>query len=147
MSSTPLPHDSPATGKRWLAQLAKARSEAELLKACRRYLASIRRSGIEHLPLACRPIPIEDATDLSAYALQLVRYRCEVDDPSTLVLRMAAFFVQANVRMAQILRQMNDAAAADSILARIGRPRPDDPSSESPPSSGDASPGASHDSE
>ena len=147
MSSTP-PSSTPAgRDQRWFTQLAGARSDSDLLKLCRRYLACIRRSALEGLPLACRPIPLEDATDLSAYALQLVRYRCEVDDPSPLVLRMAAFFVQANVRMAQILRQMNDAAAADSILARIGRPRPDDPSSESPPSSGDASPGASRDSE
>jgi hypothetical protein len=147
MSSKPIPPTSPDPGKPWLAQLAKARSEEELLKACRRYLASLRSSGLEKLPLACRPIPLEDAADLSAYALQLVRYHCDVDDPSPLVQRMAAFFARANMRLAQILREMNDAAAADGILARLGRPRRNDPSTDSTPSSGDPSPGASPDGE
>jgi hypothetical protein len=128
MSSTP-PSSTPAgRDQRWFTQLAGARSDSDLLKLCRRYLACIRRSALEGLPLACRPIPLEDATDLSAYALQLVRYRCEVENPSPLVLRMSAFFAHANVRMAQILRQMNDAGEADIILARIGAQSSRDPS-------------------
>jgi len=119
MGSMPLSSTLP--GRRRLAGLAQARSEAQLLEACGRFLRSIPRSDLAHLPLACRPIPIEDATDLSEYALQLVRFRCEVDDSSPLVLHMAAFFAHANVRMAQILWQMNDAAEADTILGRIGR--------------------------
>jgi hypothetical protein len=121
MSSTPLSPASAGRDKRWFAQLLEARSEDSLLEVCHRYLASIRRSGLHGLPLACRPIPIEDATDLSAYALQLVRYRCDVDDPAPVLLRMSAFFVHANVRMAQILRHMNNTAEADIILSRIGR--------------------------
>lgn len=144
MSSAPLPSASPATGRRWISQLQRARSEAQLLAVCRRFLASIRHSDLARLPLACRPIPIEDAGDLSAYALQLVRFHCEVDDPPPLVLRMAAFFAHANVRMAQILRQMNDAAEADSILAHLGR-QPQDAGPQSPPSSGRSEPSASSD--
>ena len=125
MSSAPPPSAFPPSTRRWLARLAQARTEAQLLRVCHRYLASISRPGLARLPLACRPIPLEDATDLSAYALQLVRYHCEVDDASPLVLRMSAFFAHANVRMAQILRQMNEGAEADSILARVGRDRPD----------------------
>jgi hypothetical protein len=147
MSSRPPNSASPAKGSRWLAQLRQARSEAQLLKVCRRYLGSIRRAEITALPLACRPIPLEDASDLSAYALQLVRYRCEVDEAAELVLRMAAFFAHANMRMAQILRQMNESAEADRILARIGRSSCDDSTPESPPSSGGAAPGMGADSE
>ncbi len=143
MSAAPLPPSSPAKGKRWLSELVQARLDAQLLCVRRRYLSSIRRCDVEALPLACRPIPLEDATDLSAYASQLVRYRCEVDQPSLLVLCMAAFFAHANVRMARILWQMNDAAEADSILAHIGRPHPGNPSSQSPASAGDAGRGAS----
>ena len=135
MSYAPLPSASPATGKRWLAELLHAKSQAELLAVCRRFLTSIRRADLARLPLACRPIPLEDAGDLSAYALQLVRFRCEVDDAPPLMLRMAAFFAHANVRMAQILRQMNDAAEADTILARIGRQRSEEPDPHSSPSS------------
>jgi hypothetical protein len=147
MSSRPPGFASPAKGSRWLAQLRQVRSEAQLLKVCRGYLGSIRRAEIAALPLACRPIPLEDASDLSAYALQLVRYRCDVDEATELVLRMAAFFAHANMRMAQILRQMNESAEADRILARIGRPGRDDSAPESPPSAGGATPGMGADSE
>ncbi len=139
MNST-LPSSSPAKGNRWLAQLAQSRTEDQLLRTCRRYLSSIRRADIERLPLACRPIPLEDATDLSAYALQLVRYHCEVDDASPLALRMAAFYAHANMRMAQILRQMNDAAEADTILARLGHGPPDERGREASPSPRDLGP-------
>jgi hypothetical protein len=141
MGHRPLSPASPARDKRWLDRLAQARSDAQLLKVCRRYLASMRGSGWAGLPLACRPRPLEDATDLSAYALQLVRHRCEADNPSPMAVRIAAFFVHANVRMAQILRQMNDAAEADIILARLGRAPTRDPGPEAPRSSGAPLPG------
>ena len=147
MSSRAPSSASPATGPRWLAQLRQVRSEAQLLKVCRRYVGSIRRAELAALPLACRPIPLEDASDLSAYALQLVRHRCEVDEAAEPVLRMAAFFAHANMRMAQILRQMNESAEADRILARIGPSRSDDSAPDSPPSSGGATPGVGADSE
>lgn len=147
MSSRAPSPESPAKGRRWYAQLRDARSEEQLLAVCRRFVASIRRAELAALPLACRPIPLEDASDLSAYALQLVRYRCDVDEAAALVLRMAAFFTHANVRMAQLLRQMNESAEADRILARIGGPRFDDSAPESPPSPGDAGPSAGADPE
>lgn len=124
---------SPATGSRWMARLAQAKTEAQLIRACRRYLISIRPFELARLPLACRPIPLEDAADLSAYALQLVRYHCEVDDASPLVLRMASFFAHANVCMAKILRRMNDRVEAESILASFGR-APGEPDPDAPPS-------------
>jgi len=119
-------------GPRWLARIAEAQSEAKLIATCRRFLLSIRPAELARLPLACRPIPLEDAADLSAYALQLVRYHCEVEDAAPLLLRMASFFAHANVRMAKILRRMNDDIAADTILARIGR-APGRPDPDAPP--------------
>jgi hypothetical protein len=111
-------------------------------------VGSIRRGELGVLPLACRPIPLEDASDLSAYALQLVRYRCEVDEAAGLVLRLAAFFAHANMRMAQILRHMNDSAEADRILARIGgRSNSDDSAPESPPTSSGSTPDMNADSD
>ena len=119
---------SPVIAPRWLARLDHAKTEAQLLRVCRRYLLSIRPFELARLPLACRPIPLEDAADLSAYALQLVRHHCEVDEPSPLVLRMASFFAHANVCMAKVLRRINDHVEAESILASVGRaPRGPDP--------------------
>lgn len=123
---------SPVIGPRWFARIAEAQSQASLIRTCRRFLLSLRPADLARLPLACRPIPLEDAADLSAYALQLVRYHCEVEEASPLLLRMASFFAHANVRMAKILRRMNDDVAAETILARIGPPR-GEPDPDAPP--------------
>ena len=116
-----VPAGNAAAGLRWLARLAAAKTQAEVLGLCRRYLSSMAAADRARLPIACRPIPIEDATDLSAYALQLVRYHCAVEDAPAIVLRMATFFAHANVRMAQLLRPVSNHAVADKILAEPGR--------------------------
>lgn len=112
----------PTIGGRWPARLAQARTEAQVIRVCRAFVFSIPPAELAQLALACRPIPLENAASLSVYALQLVRYYCEADGASPLVLRMASFFAHANVRMARILRRDGDELAARAILGAGDEP-------------------------
>lgn len=112
------PHGN-ETAASWLARLADATTARQLLRLCREYIAALPASEIARLPAACQPARMDDPSDLSAYALELVRHQYD-DADSPLLLRMAEFFANANVRMAFVLQHRNDSADADRLLSSMG---------------------------
>lgn len=93
----------------WQARLDLADTEGDVLEAAREYLSRLSYFEIVRLPDLCRPRKLVDASDIAAYALDLVRHHCdEKDESAELVHRMAAFFAHANVRLSQILQRTND---------------------------------------
>ena len=125
----PPPQPTPPQGD-WTPLLAHARSEREVLELCARRLASLDARDIEGLPRDCRPVELEDRTDLAVYALALVRrYNAEPSCPPLLA-SLAQFFALANVRMARMLRHMHDEREADAWLSRMDRSGSRDPGSQ-----------------
>ena len=114
----------------WNPRLAHARSEREVLELCTQRLASLSAREIESLPRDCRPVELEDRTDLAVYALNLVRRQNAMPSCPALLASLAQFFALANVRIAQVLRHMHDEREADRWLSKMDRSRPQDPGSQ-----------------
>lgn len=123
------PPSSPPQGD-WTPLLAQVRNERELLALCAEHLAALDPREIEDLPRDCRPVELEDRTDLAVYALTLVRRHNAAPSCPPLLASLAQFFALANVRMAQVLRHMHATREADAVLSRMGRSRPRDPGSQ-----------------
>ena len=114
----------------WPRLLANARNEDEVLELCTRRLASLTASEIHGLPRDCRPVELEDRADLAVYALALLRRQNAELCCSPLLAALAQFFALANVRVAQVLRQVHVRREADALLSRMDRRRRRDPGSQ-----------------
>ncbi|HUJ01464.1 MAG TPA: hypothetical protein VLY46_14585 [Usitatibacter sp.] len=91
----------------WPGRVDLAKSEAEVVEAARDYLASLDPFEVDRLPDHCKPRKLFDAQDISSYAFDLMRTDC-AEESAAVVHRVAAFFVHANGRLAQLLAKTND---------------------------------------
>src|SRR4051812_19190081 len=67
-------HPMPVT---WQDELHAASTEAEVLHVARNFMAQFSPSEIAQLPEPCRPRRLVDGNDLTTYAFDLVRHRCD----------------------------------------------------------------------
>lgn len=88
----------------WQERVHAATTEAEVLHVARNFLAQFAPIEIAQLPEACRPRKLADGSDLTEYAFDLVRHRCDDGLGADYALhRLAAFFSGATARLSQIL--------------------------------------------
>lgn len=88
----------------WQDRLDSASTEAEVIAVAREFVAQFSPSEIARLPNACRPGRFVDSDDITGYALDLVRYRCEGGgDGEYTIQRLTAFFSSATARLSQLL--------------------------------------------
>ncbi len=93
----------------WQERLDRATTEAAVLEVARDFVATLEYPEIARLPATCRPRKLIGAADVSGYALDLVRHQCADDDPAAeAIVRLAAFFSHASMRLSQILMRTND---------------------------------------
>jgi len=90
--------------EQWCERLSLAPSEPALLAVCAEYLAGI-GPALASLPRQCLPQSLETPSQLSQYALQLVRHTLDARACGPLEHELAHFFAAANSRMAQLLRE------------------------------------------
>ena len=76
-----------------------------MLAACAEYLAWIGPEALAALPRECVPQALETPSQLSVYALELVRHTLGARACSPLEQDLAEFFSSANARVAQLLRE------------------------------------------
>lgn len=89
----------------WLERLSIAGSEPAVLALCAEYLAWIGTEALAALPRECLPQALETTSQLSAYALELVRHTLEARACGPLEQDLAQFFSAANARVAQLMRE------------------------------------------
>jgi hypothetical protein len=93
----------------WQHVLDQARSEHEVVKVVREFVASLDYHELARLPAPCRPGKFFDAEDITTFAFEVVRHHCDEAEPTReLVHRIAAFFSHASTRLSQILARSND---------------------------------------
>lgn len=90
----------------WQDRLDSASSQGEVVAVVREFVAQFSPSEIAQLPDACRPSKIVDGQDVTEYAFNLVRHRCDdgVSGEHTLA-RLTAFFSSAASKLSEILYQ------------------------------------------
>ena len=87
----------------WQPRLNLATSPREVVQVAREYLAAWSSEDIARLPSRCRPVELECADDISAFALEVVRYdRSEDPQAAVLVHRLATFLSAATLRLSQV---------------------------------------------
>ena len=89
----------------WLERLSIAGSEPAVLAVCADYLAWIGPEAVAALPRECLPPSLETPSQLSTYALELVRHTLAARACGPLEQDLAEFFSSANARVAQLLRE------------------------------------------
>ena len=88
----------------WQDAVRAADTEDDVLDLVKDFLAQFSPEEIAQLPHHCRPAKILDAHDVSEYAFDLARHRCDEGDEGAEVLnKLAAFFTDANERLAEVL--------------------------------------------
>jgi hypothetical protein len=100
----------------WQERLDAASTEEEVVSLCRDFLAQFSAYEISQLPEGCRPSRLLDGNDVSEYAFDLIRHRCDDGLGAEYAAhRLTAFFTGATGRLTQILhRRSQDDAAGDS---------------------------------
>lgn len=88
----------------WQDRLDSASTATDVVAVVREFVAQFSPTEVAQLPPACRPAKIVDAQDVTDYALDLVRHRCdESDGAKHIVDRLTAFFSSATTRLSEIL--------------------------------------------
>jgi hypothetical protein len=88
----------------WQDSVRAAETEADVLDLVKDFVAQFSPSEIAQLPPACRPGKFHDAGDVTEYAFDLVRHRCEEGEESAdTIHRLSAFFTDANQRLSELL--------------------------------------------
>ena len=96
----------------WQERLEICRTEREVVEVARNYLASLDHFAISRLADPCKPTRLVCGSDVSDYALALANYGCsERDANAELIHRLAAFFIQAHLRLARLGETTNDGDA------------------------------------
>jgi hypothetical protein len=90
---------SPSFSLSWEHGVELAKTEHEVIELARGYLAQLDPAEISALPPLCRPRKLVDASDVSSYAFDLVRYACADGEPAERVHKLAAFFSSASMRL------------------------------------------------
>jgi hypothetical protein len=98
----------------WQDRLHAAASEAEVVAVTREFIAQFSPSEIAELPEACRPWRFVDGSDVTDYAFDLVRHRCEEGQGAEFTMqRLTAFFSSANARLSQLLHRQPEGEPED----------------------------------
>jgi hypothetical protein len=99
------PHGQPMPVS-WQERLAAATTEAEVMHIARNFLAQFSPFEIAQLPEPCRPRKLVDGNDLTEYAFDLVRHRCDDGVGAEYAAhRLSSFFSGATARLSQILHE------------------------------------------
>ena len=97
----------------WQDTVRAAETEEDVLDVVRDFLAQFSPSEVARLPAACRPGKFRDALDVSEYAFELARHRCdEGEGTEETAHRLCAFFTDANQRLSEILPRRLDHAGS-----------------------------------
>ena len=92
------------TSVSWQDRLDDASNVHDIVEIARDFLATWDRHEIAALPEPCRPGKIFDENDVNAYAFLLVQHDCDGKPAAgPLIHKMASFFSNASVRLAEIL--------------------------------------------
>jgi len=90
----------------WHGQLDRAGTEADVVALVREFLATVSPWEVGRLPEGLRPGKITDASDITAYAFELVRGDVLDNEGTQRVLhRLAHFFSRASLRLCEILSE------------------------------------------
>ncbi|HXF79901.1 MAG TPA: hypothetical protein VN598_13615 [Usitatibacter sp.] len=93
----------------WQERLDICRTEREIVEVSRNYLASFDHFEISRLPDPCKPTRLVCGVDVSHYALALATQASdETDRNAELIHRLAAFFIQAHMKLARLGETTND---------------------------------------
>jgi hypothetical protein len=90
-------------GLTWIDRVDAACSVEEVMDVARVYMAQFTPGEIASLPLKCRPRKLFDSTDLTEFALDLVRETCIDPEPSSVVMKMAAVISHASTKVTELL--------------------------------------------
>lgn len=90
----------------WQDAVRAAESEEDVLDIVRDFVAQFSPPEVAELPEDCRPGRFHDAHDVTEYAFELARHRCDEagEGADSLLHRFSAFFTDANERLAEIMR-------------------------------------------
>lgn len=88
----------------WQDAVRAADSEDDVLDLVRDFVAQFSPYEIAEVPEPCRPGKFHNAGDVTEYAFDLVRHRCDENEGAAPIHRLSAFFADANQRLSQILR-------------------------------------------
>ena len=94
----------------WQESLNLARSEQDVVKVVRDFVAGLNLYELDKLPSPCRPPgKFFDAEDITSYAFEVVRHHCDDDEPTReLVHKIATFFSYASTRLSQLMARAAD---------------------------------------
>lgn len=95
-------------GLTWIDRIDAATTIDEAMDLARVYMAQFSPQEIGSLPPRCRPRKLVDASDLTEFALDLVRETCIDPEPSPTVMKMAAVISHASSRISEILAAANE---------------------------------------
>lgn len=94
----------------WQESLGLARSEQDVVRIARDFVASLNPYEVAQLPAPCKPGKFFNAEDITAFAFEVVRYRCEDKEQTReLVHKIAAFFSHASTCLSRIMARASDA--------------------------------------
>jgi hypothetical protein len=103
----------------WQDQLDRAATEADVVAVVREFLATVSPWEVARLPRELRPRRIHDASDVTLYALDLVRGDIHDNEGTQRVLhRLAHMFSRASLRLSAILSAGHPLATADADVER-----------------------------
>lgn len=87
----------------WASRLQRASNEHDVVSAARDFLSELTFEEIKRLPEICRPFRIVDGQDVTWYAMTLLRHQFDASNKEHgLETRLATFFSEASVRLAQV---------------------------------------------
>ena len=96
-------------GVSWQESLDMARSEHDVVKVVREFVAALNPYELAQLPSSCRPGKFFSAEDITSFAFDVVRFHCEEQEATReLVHKIAAFFSYASTRLSQLMARAND---------------------------------------
>jgi len=99
----------PMTTPTWQERLDICRTEREVVEVARNYLASLDHFEISRLSDPCKPTRLVCGADISQYALSLTQHGFrERDSNAELIHRLAAFFIQAHMKLCRLGEKTND---------------------------------------
>ena len=104
-------------GLSWIERIDTADATGEIMDIARVYTASLTMEEIASLPTKCRPRKLVDIADLAEYAFDLVRETCDAQEPTPLVLKLAAVMKHASTRSSEILAVVANDESGDKSPA------------------------------
>ncbi|HEX4332346.1 MAG TPA: hypothetical protein VH040_09415 [Usitatibacter sp.] len=90
-------------GLNWRQRLLKARSQEEVMRLCRDFVAEWPPVRIRLLPNDCVPPKLADAEAVTGYSGRLVRAELRVERVINELQLMTNFFSAASARLAQVI--------------------------------------------